>query len=247
MSEQKIGVNIAICDDNAKDAQEIRGYLLSYFERNGFVGAIHLYDNAEALLDDFAPGRFDVLFLDIFLKGMSGVDAAAIMRKSDPNCLIVFITMSDSFMREGFALRAASYVEKPLTPEKMEVALTQCHDLFLKNARYIEITLTQRGFKVPLARLAYAEVAGKSILFHTDMGESFEARMSMDEAEKQLEGAPFLRCHNSFVVNMNYVEDIQGNNLVLKSGQVVPIRKNGRREVVDTLNEFMTERLFEGR
>jgi len=138
-------------------------------------------------------------------------------------------------------------VEKPLTPEKIEVALTQCRDLFLKNARYIEITLTQRGFKVPFTRLICAEISGKSILFHTDIGETFETRMSMDEAEKQMEGAPFLRCHNSFVVNMNYIQDVKGNDLILKNGRVIPIRKNGRKEVVDKINEFLTERLFESR
>ena len=239
-------MNIAICDDVAEDAEEIRGYLLSYFEQNGFTGNIRLFSSGEELLDDFEPGRFDVLFLDIFLKGISGVELARRIRESDQSCLLVFVTVSDSHMRDGFALRAASYVEKPLTPAKIEVALTQCRSLFLKNARYLEVTLTQRGFKVPLTRLVCAEVAGRSILLHTDIGETFETRMSMDQAQKQMEGAPFIRCHNSYAVNMNYIQDIQGNDLILKNGLVVPIRKNGRKEVVNTINEFLTERLFDG-
>ena len=239
-------MNIAICDDVCADAEEIRGYLLAYFEKNGFAGDIYMYDSGEALLDDFALSQFDVVFLDIYLPGISGVDAAQRIRESDPNCLIVFITTSDCHMRDGFALRAASYVEKPLTEEKIEVAFTQCYNLFTKNARFIEFKLTQRDFKIPFNRLAYVEAKGHSAFFHTDIGDVYEAHISLDEVGQQLDGLPILRCHRSFAVNMNYVTDIRGNDIVMRSGRTIPIRKNGRKDVVNTLNEFLTERLFEG-
>jgi DNA-binding LytR/AlgR family response regulator len=244
--ESGVRVNIAICDDVAADAEEIRDYLLAYFEQNGFSGNIRLFDSGEALLAAFEPGRFDVFFLDIFMDGVSGVDAARRIRESDPHCLLVFITVSDSHMRDGFALRAASYVEKPLTPEKLELAFAQCRSLFMKHARYIEITLMQRGFKVPFTGLIYAEVLGKSVFFHTSTGETYEARMKMADVAQQLAGSPFLRCHNSYIVNLNYVETVRGTNLVLKCGRSIPIRKNGRRAVISALNEFLSERLFEG-
>ena len=237
-------MNIAICDDCASDAEEIRSYLLAYFKQHGFTGNFHLFGSGEALLAAFQPGHFDVLFLDIFLKGISGVETAQRIRECDPNCLLVFVTTSDSHMRDGFALRVASYVEKPLTPEKLQLAFEQCHSIFMKNARYIEIKLTQRDLKLPFTRIMYAEAIGRHVLFHIDTGETFESRMKMDDAEQQLSCPPFIRCHQSFIVNMNHVVDVQGNDLLLKTGQMVPIRKNGRREAVDTLNRFMTERLF---
>jgi len=239
-------MEIAICDDVAADAEEIRSYLLAYFDQNSFIGNVYVFNNSKALLESFTPGRFDVVFLDIYMKDISGIEAARHIRESDPNCLLVFVTVSDSHMRDAFALRAASYVEKPLTSEKLEIAFAQCRSIFLKNARFIEITLTQRGFKLPLTRILYAEVIGRSVFFHTDTNDTFEAHMKMEDVVKQLDGPSFLRCHNSFVVNMNYVADIRGNDFVLKNGQLVPIRKNGRKEIVGELNRFLTERLFEG-
>ena len=238
-------MNIAICDDVLVDAEKIRSYLLAYFEKNGFMGDIHLYACGETLLQDFARRRFDVLFLDIYLDGMSGVDVARHIRERDPNCLIVFITSSDSHMREGFALRVASYVEKPLTEEKVGIAFAQCRNLFMKNARYIEFKLDRRDFRLPFNRLVYAEGKGHSAFFYADTGEIYESHITMEDVERQLEGLPILRCHRSFVVNMNYVTDIHGNDIIMKGGQLVPIRKNGRREVVSALNEFLTGRLFE--
>jgi len=239
-------VNIAICDDNVQEADDIRSYLLAYFDQNGYIGNTFMYDSGEALLADFCPGRFDVLFLDIYMEGISGVDAAARIRESDESCLLVFITSSATHMRDAFALRAASYVEKPVTSEKLEVAFAQCRNIFMKQARFVEFTLLQRGFKVPFNRLVYAESSGRSVFFHTDVGEVFEAHMKMDEVAAQLAGLPALRSHQSFIVNMNYIADVRGNDLVLKDGQLVPIHKSGRKEVVSELNRFMTERLFEG-
>jgi len=237
-------MNIAICDDIAEDAEEIRSYLLAYFEQHSFVGEIFVFDSGESLLAEWRPGRFDVLFLDIFMGGISGVDTAAKVREGDPNCLIVFITSSGSHMRDGFALRAASYVEKPLTPEKLEVAFTQCRSFFLKNARFIEVVSKRHTIKIPLSRIAYVEGMERSVFFNTESGETIESRMKMEDAEKQLGGSPFLRCHRSFIVNMNYVADLRGDDLIMKDGRLVPVRMNGRTEVVGALNRFMTERLF---
>ena len=240
------GMNIAICDDQAADAERLRGFLLSHFEANGFTGSVQLYDSGEALLEEFAPGRFDVLFLDVYMKELTGVETAQRIRESDPDCLLVFTTVSDDKMREAFALRAASYVEKPLTPEKLEVVFTQCHNLFMKNARYIEINFERSKLKIPFAQIMYAEITGRQVFFHTSTGEVIKTNMKMNDVERQLPNSFFLRCHRSFIVNMNYVADVQKNDLILKNGQPVPMRINGRKDVVNALNKFLTERLFGG-
>ena len=238
-------MNIAICDDVAADAEKIRSYLLAHFKQSGFTGNIHMFESGEALLTNYYPGRFDVLFLDIYMGGITGVETAKRIRENDPNCLLVFMTISDSHMRDGFALRAASYIEKPLTPEKLEVAFTQCRNTFMKNARYIEISFARNGLKIPFPRIMYVEISGRSVFFHTDTDETLKTQMTMDEVEKQLDSPAFIRCHRSFIVNMNHVEGIQGNDLTMKNGQLVPIRINGRKEVVSALNAFLTRRLFE--
>jgi DNA-binding LytR/AlgR family response regulator len=237
-------MNIAICDDTGSDAERLRGFLLVYFEQNGFAGGIQIFGSGEALLDVVSPGRFDVVFLDVYMGGITGVETAKRIRESDPNCLLVFVTVSDSHMRDGFGLRAASYLEKPLTPEKLEVALMQCRDLFLKNARYIEIKSGEKKLRIPYNRIIFVEVKGRSVFFNTDTKEVFEAHMKMADVKRQLDSPFFLCCHRSFIINMNYATDIRGNDIIMKGGQLIPIRINGRKEVVNAINEFLTGRLF---
>ncbi|HML36009.1 MAG TPA: LytTR family DNA-binding domain-containing protein [Bacillota bacterium] len=238
-------MNIAICDDNPADAAKIHAMLLEYFEQAGFTGDIHIFKSGEELFNSFSPGFFDAYFLDIYMSGISGVEAARRIRRDDPFCALVFITSSDGHMRDGYSLRAASYVEKPITPEKMDVAFQQCYGLFLKKARYIEITFERQSIKLPLIKILYAEVWDKAVSFHTTDGKTYKAYMTLDEVEHELGRGSFLRCHRSCVVNMNHVTEILEDDLLMRNGEKIPLRKNGRRETKAAINDFFSRRLFE--
>ena len=237
-------MRVAICEDNADDAAEIRSYLEQHFERNGFMGDIDVFDSGEALLASFSPAFFDVVFLDVYMGGMTGVEAARVIRRVDPDCALVFITTDAGHMPEGFALRAASYVVKPVTTEQMETALLQCRRIFMKNARFIEVKTGGQIHRIPLPKVQYMEMQGKAASIHTVDG-IVKTYTPMEEIEHQLGGKPFLRCHRAFLVNMLYIADVLENDFLMRDGARVPIRKNGMKEVRGAVSDFFSERLFE--
>ena len=237
-------MRIAICEDNANDAAEIRSYLEQHFERNGFVGEIDAFKSGEALLASFSPGAYDIVFLDIYLDGISGIDAARKIRDTDPDCTLVFITIDSAHMPAGFALRAASYVVKPITPEQMETALLQCRRIFLKNARYIEVKTGGQNVRIPLVKIQYVEMRDKAASIYTTDG-LIRTYTPMSQIESQLGGKPFLRCHRTYIVNMLHVADLLESDFQMRDGARVPIRKNGMKEIRRTVSDFFSERLFE--
>ena len=237
-------MRIAICEDNADDAAEIRSYLEQHFERNGFVGDIDVFDSGEALLASFSPGAYDIVFMDIYLDGISGVEAARAIRRADPDCTLVFITIDSAHMPAGFALRAASYVVKPVTSQQMETALLQCRRVFLKNARYIEVKTGGQSLKIPLVKILYVEMRDKAASVCTSDG-IIRTYASMEEIERLLGGSPFLRCHRSYLVNMNHVADVLESDFLMRGGAKVTIRKNGMKEVRRKVSDYFSERLFE--
>jgi len=237
-------MRIAICEDNAADAAEIRAYLDQHFEREGYMGDIDTFAGGEDLLAAFSPGAFALIFMDIYLSGMSGVETARTIRAADPDCVLVFITVDPGHMPEGFALRAASYVVKPITQEQMDTALLQCRKLFLQNARFIEVKSGGQSLRLPLPKVLYVEMLDKVATIHTTEG-AVRTYTPMEEIERQLGGRPFLRCHRAYIVNMNYVEDIDKNDIVMRGGARAPLRKNGRKEIRAALSDFFTERLYE--
>ena len=237
-------MRLAICDDDAADAAEIHSYLKEHFARNGYIGDVVSFNSGEALLSAFSPGAFDVIFLDVYMSGITGVEAARKIRAADPDCAIVFITANPGHMPEGFALRAASYVVKPITREQMDTALLQCRKIFLKNARYIEAKTGGQTVRIPLPKVFYVEILNKAASIFTADG-IVKTYTPIEEIERQLGGRPFLRCHRSYIVNMSHVEDVLDNDFLMRGGAKVPIRKNGMKEIRRIINDFFTERLFE--
>jgi len=236
-------MNIAVCEDIIADADAICDYLSEHFHKNGYMGEIHRFTSGEALLDAFSPGLFDVVFLDIYMGGITGVETARKMRETDPGFALVYVTSSDNHAREAYTLRACAYVSKTIGPKEMELALSQCRAVFLKNARFIEVTSNRQAVKIPLAKILYAEVYNRYVLFHTDAG-VMTAAMKLDDVEREV-GKPFLRCHRSYLINMNHIDKLLEQDIIMQNGDLVPMRQRGKTEIRGAYSDFLTNRLFE--
>jgi len=223
-------MNIAVCEDKRADLDALCAYINDYCAGQSYVCNITAFETGEALLDAFSPGGFDLLFLDILLPGISGVDVARRIRESDRDCMLIFITTSEDFAMEGFHVHASGYIVKPVNHEKIAGALHACRHEFEKNSRAIEIPQSGESVLVSIADLFYVEVYDKESVFHMKRG-VIRTRLKLEEIEKRLGGIPFLRCHRSYIVNMNYVDDMLENDFVMRNGDLVPIRVNGRKDV----------------
>lgn len=238
-------MRIAVCEDNASENAALCAYVEAYCKRRGYECEIVTFESGEALLAAFSPGAFDILFLDIFLPGISGMDAARKIRETDRDCLLIFITLSQSFTMEGFLVQATGYLVKPIDREQLNNTLHMCRQLFERNGRMIAIPLSSREQSISAAGLLYVEVFDKEVVFHMKKG-NFTIRLPLDKVEAQLFGEPFLRCHRSYIVNMNHVADMRTEYLVMSNGDLVPMRKNGRKEVRIAIANFFAGMPREG-
>lgn len=238
-------MNVAICDDNPQDAAQIHSLLLEHFDKSGYIGKIHTFTSGESLLDAFAVCPFDAVFLDIYMKGMDGMQTAALLRKMDSDFALVFITVSRDHAIESFSYRPSYYVCKPIKRRDIDNAFRQCRDVFLKNARFVEVISNRTKIKIPLIKIIYIETYGKETLFHTLDGEiKTTSQLLLDDLKQHL-GSAFLRCHRSYIINLNHVEAIRTNDFLMRNGSLVPIRQRRRLELRDAYAGFMSERLFE--
>ena len=237
-------MNIAVCEDISTDSGELCGYIRGYCDAHRYDSEISSFGTGEALLEAAAHKGFDIYFLDIFLPGMSGVDTARRIRETDRDCFIVFVTISRDFMPEGFEVFAAGYVVKPIDNEKMSQVMRNCRAVFERNSRMLDIPYKGESLKISAADILYVEVFDKECVFHMKRG-NVKTRLPLDAVAEQLGGIPFLRCHRSFIVNMNHVDDMREDGFIMQGGDVVPIRKNGRREVRMAMAEFIAGPPFE--
>ena len=240
----RFAMNIAICEDCAEDAAKTRALLEDYIEQNAYAGDISVFTNGEELLASFSHGKYDLIILDIYMGEMSGIDTAKKIRETDPTCAIIFITSSSSHALKSYSVRGGAYIVKPVNYENIQEALFTCRDIFMRNARYIKVRSDRSDVKLPLIKISYVEVSGNYALFHTLAGD-FKTRMTLDEVEQQLRGAPFYRCHKSYLINANHIHKLDGFDVLMKNGDRIPVRSTERDKTRAEIATMLSARRFE--
>lgn len=231
-------LKIAICEDSADDAQ----LLINCIRLIGMPAAWDLYESGEALLSAFLPGKYDLIFLDIYMGGMAGVEAARSVRNRDGNVVLAFTTSSDEHTRESYRLGALKYIIKPVAEKDVAEAM-RLADMARRERKYISLLTGGRHVEIPLDTILYFEVQDHAVLIHTSTGTLKASQAERLAAiELLLPCPPFLRCHHSYIVNLNYVQSVE-QDFVLSSGDRVHIRQRDLKKHTDAYKSWLLDKL----
>ena len=217
-------LRIAICEDEKKDAER----LASLISKSGVAAEVTNFESGESFLAFHPAGRFDLVFFDINMIGLSGVEAARALREADDACAVVFTTNSPDHMPEAFDVGASQYLIKPLQYEKLGKVLKKCLDMKELSQKTCLIKTKSGHVNVPLDHIYYVEVIDHNCLAHTANGVIETDYMTMRDFEDLLPPPRFLRCYKSYIVNLSYVEKIdrEFRVFIMKNGHKVYIRRD---------------------
>jgi len=230
-------MKIAVVDDSVEDLSAEIDYLTAYLSdrhKNLSVSVkISGFQNVADFLQSFEPGKFDIIFLDIIMKEINGIQLAQKIRSRDRDCYIIFITNSMEFLIDGYSVFAAGYFLKPIDEHK---------EIFEKTFEFIlEKLKINPELPVTVSRAVNLSVPYKDIFF-VDINENHKVRIStknqdlivtMPYAQCQeilLGDKRFLECHYRIIVNMDYVQSMKDEDFILKNGVKIPISQRKRRE-----------------
>ena len=220
-------MNIAIIDDIASDAEQLKHIITSYFENRQIPTEIRYFSSAEAFFDDYRPGNFQILFLDIYMDGITGMEAARRIRNQSDDCILVFVTTSSEFAVESYDVNAAYYLLKPFQPEKLCQILDSFRLKEALHARYIEIISDRVPVRVPLHSILYSDTFRNAVCLHTDAG-PLRSYLTFHKFEEQIRDCHnFLSCYRGCMVNMDRIQEATDDGFLLDNGETVQIRKRG--------------------
>lgn len=224
-------MNIAIVDDLVSEREMLRSLLKEYETKNRQPMRIEEFQSGHDLLCHYIPDRFDVIFLDIYLNDENGVDCALKLRQLDENVNLIFLTTSSEFGVKSYDARAADYILKPATLEKLERALLYCKIDEPQNEPTITVHTRQQTLKITLACILYADFQNRVCQIHlTDS--LIPVSGSFTELSQQLTAYPqFMSCFKGIVVNLKEVGEICGDYLILKNGEHLPVSRRLQRQV----------------
>ncbi len=205
--EKEMGNNmltIAICEDQPEDMSYLRR-LLAQSEISCTVSS---YTSAEALLEDLEnhSKQFDIYFLDIYLPDQTGIDLAQRLRRENDAAILIFLSASDSFYREAFDLYAFHYFLKPIQLPELQSVLQRAARLLDKQTdSFLPICFRGQNIRLRQADISYIASANHRLHFHMRGGRQYTIYRKLDDIETMLSPSLFVRCHKSFIVNLNQV------------------------------------------
>ncbi len=229
-------IRIAICDDDEKDALHLSSCVDDQETR--------IYYGTDSLLKDLEENgiHYDLYLLDIYIDdSMNGIELAKRIRTIDREAIICFISSSDAFYREAYDLYAVQYLLKPVEPEALKQLLERV-SLSISRNREMHLAFKWRGQTgtIPYSKILFISSREHTMYIQCEDGTVQECRGKLNEMEQQVQGNVFLRCHQSFLVNMYQVDRLNGNELMV-SGHCIPI---SRRYYANVRNRYQ-EILFE--
>ncbi len=231
-------MNAAVCDDSAIDRDLIFYLLKRYADEHLLDIAIAEYETGTGLLYEIEDGAcFDAVFLDIYLGDMLGIDLARQLRELRYHRSIIFTTCTSEFAVDGYDVSAAGYLLKPYDYQKLCVIM----DRIVQKPNY-EYTIRMRSqiINIPYSEILYTESCNARCLLHRSNGEIYTIYKKLDTIEEELNDRRFLRCHKSYLVNMDYIQQAD-KQFLLKTGDIVAIRQRDLKRMRNAYLSYVSK------
>lgn len=230
-------MKIVICDDLAQERERLIAVLQCYFQNRGEPVEIAQYGVGEALAADVEEDylTFDLAFLDIYMERMNGIETARRLRQMGMMAPIIFLTATSEFAVESYDVHAAGYLLKPLDKGKLYGLL----DYVLRPVDRRRISLKCRGQHryFYIDEIVWVSSEKHTVTLHMQDGKQFFTSEKLNDIEALIDDRRFLRSHQSFLVNMDYIADVQ-EDFILRDGTRVPIRVRSRKQLTDFYREY---------
>lgn len=216
-------MKIAIVDDDKNQLKLLSDKVNSYLEKLPSPFQIITYPSGTELLKASRP--FDLIFLDIQMQELSGMETAKKLRLAGNSSYIVFVTVLQEYVYDAFEVEASDYLLKPVDDKRFERMMNRiCSSLQKRNKSSLIITSKGNTCKsVSLQDILYCEAVNHKINIHTKTGIQ-ECYFKIEELERQLDDR-FFRCHRSYLVNLDYVCGYQDRLALLDNGAGIPVSR----------------------
>lgn len=225
-------MNVAIVDDQEAERGEIRARLTEAAQERRVALNVREFDSAEAFMEAFAPRRFDAVFMDIYMGEMTGYEAAQRVYEADRQTRIVFLTTTEAFGAKSYAVRAADYIVKPITPELMQRALENCLPMAPAPRRMLSVTSSRMNFEIDFGDILYVDRVGRTVTLHLSKHALGVSGSFGQVTGPLMDDGRFILCYKGIVINLDYMLGMTRDGVKMAGGEVLPVSRPLKGEVM---------------
>lgn len=225
-------IKVAVCDDENVIVNMIETMLLEAGEMNHIPLDIDVFYSGEALEKAMLKeAQYDLLYLDIHMKGENGITAAQNIRKIDDNVLIIYVSSYDKYLMELFRLDVFDFIKKPIQAEAFIKTFIAANQRICNRKIYFPFQYKYEEHKILCSEIIYFESQGRQIQIYSksEKNEFFNGKLNEVEERLQTGKIPFLRIHQSFLVNYHWITARTRTSVTMINGQQLPISEERQK------------------
>lgn len=233
-------INIAICDDDEALTGIVEQLLRRIAASQGIDIGCEVFFDGSSLIKTVTEQRmyFDLVYLDIEMKETDGICAARTLRNMELPTLIVYISCHEEYLKELFYTEPFRFLSKPINEKAFRDVFLAAHERLRKRAGYFTFSYNKGIHKIPFDRIACFESNGRVISIHIAGQEKEKAAFpqdrfygKMNDVEKQVaaENGRFLRIHQSYLVNFDYIKTLMPAEVIMLDGRKLQISEDRRK------------------
>lgn len=224
-------MKILICDDSAEEAKKLQELLERYSAEKGVELCITAASAQEDILTALKEQSCDVLFLDIYMETLNGIDLAKLLRKQGNNSRIVFFSTSPDHALEAFGVNATQYLLKPVSYERLADVMEQLQPA-APRLKSVTLESGRDILNIPINDILYTEGQRNYQRIVCRGGREERIRMSSSALYELFAAAEnMLRVGASFIVNMDHIERLTAKEIMLFEGVCIPVPRSGYSEL----------------
>ena len=233
-------MTIAIVDDIAEERALLRKRLEKILLQKNIEFHCCEYENGEAFLEASKNQNFTVLFLDIYMDGINGIEIARNFRKFNKDCMLIFTTTSRDHALEGFQVRAMHYLVKPYSEEDLISLFDEILSRIPAPEKILELKINGSDLQVPFKTIIHAEHFSHMIRIFTTTGKELVIRQSFGTFTAPLiEDSRFFICNRGTIINMEHAVVFDGTMFLMNNGNKIGVSrelsKSARQHFMDYL------------
>lgn len=229
--------NVAIIEDQEQALNVLKEYLVRYGEAFGEEFNVFHYPNSLGFLENY-KGKFDVVFLDIMLPDLNGMELARRLRVQDKTVAIIFVTNMAQFAVNGYEVGASDFIVKPVSYADFSIKLKRTlEQLDGKQEKKVLITTKNVTLVFGVSDVKWLEVVLHKLIYHTTQGEA-EAYGSLKKAEGILLEENFLRANKSVLVNPRYIVSVNGDEVLIQGGETIYLSRKYKKSFTSQFENY---------
>lgn len=230
-------LRFAVVEDRLPDAQRLESLLRLAFGGGQPLVCDH-YESGDAFLAAFPSKEYQVIFLDICMEGTNGIETARILRRADPDLLLVFVTSSPEYVWDAFPVHPFDYLLKPYREEKLFQLADELRRVLFRAEPELEVRIARQQVHLPLRKIQYAMAQNHYVRIVSDDGEC-RAVSTFSQVEQLLRAQEnFIVCNRGVILNMDKVFRLDCDCFEMLDGTCLPVRQKDKNSLFAQFTQY---------